>query len=88
MKKTNLLLAVLINFAVFSVAATPVNADTYGQANCTTTYGQAGCLGTSTEASKSAVYLADTAIDTPTLAFASVVMLSGAGAFFLKRKVA
>ncbi|MCL4208124.1 hypothetical protein KJZ63_00625 [Patescibacteria group bacterium] len=87
MNKNKLFIAILLSFAIFGFSFSGVAADTYGQENCTSTYGQAGCI-TSTEASKSAVYLADTALDTPSLIVAGGVMLSGIVALVLKKKIA
>lgn len=87
MKNQKLLLALLLNLMVFGFAARSVSADTYGQTTCTSTYGQAGCE-TTVEASKSAVYLADTALDTPSLLVAGGILLSGVGALALKKKIA
>lgn len=86
MNKNKLFVAILLSFAIFGFSFSGVAADTYGQENCTSTYGQ-GCI-TATEASKSAVYLANTALDTPSLMVAGGVMLSGIAALILKKKIA
>jgi hypothetical protein len=87
MNKNKLFVAILLSFAIFGFSFSGAAADTYGQGNCTSTYGQAGCI-TSTEASKSAVYLANTALDTPSMIVAGSIMLSGVAALVLKKKIA
>lgn len=90
MNNKKLLFALLLNIIAFGFLASGVSADTYGQTTCTSTYGtygQSGC-GKTVEASKSAVYLADTALDTPSLLVAGSIVLSGVGALVLKKKIA
>lgn len=89
MNKLKFLVAILFSLTVFGLTSSEVIADTYGQSDCTSTYGQNGCVvGETTQPAKGTVYLADTALDTPSLMAVGALMLSGAGAFVLKKKLA
>jgi hypothetical protein len=95
MKKTKISLAIILSVALFSISATGAFASGYGQdSTCTGAYGQnTDCDSVDTDKDSSEVVyteveLADTALDTPTLLVAMATMTSGAGAFFLKKKIA
>ena len=95
MKNTKISLAIILSMVLFGVFSTSVSASGYGQdSTCTGAYGQVTDCDTVKDSSTSAVIyaddveLADTALDTPTLLIAMAIITSGAGAFFLKKKIA
>jgi hypothetical protein len=96
MKKTKISLAIVLSMVLFGVFSTGVFASGYGQdSTCTGAYGQVtdcdavkGATTSSKVIYADEVELADTALDTPTLLAAIATISSGAGAFFLKKKIA
>lgn len=96
MKVTKISLAILLSIVMFGAVSTGVFASGYGQdSDCTGAYGQTSDCGAVKGATDSAkviyaddVELADTALDTPTLLVAMATMTSGAGALFLRKRIA
>jgi len=95
MKNTKISLAIFLSMILFGLFSTSVSASGYGQdSTCTGAYGQTTDCDAVKGASTSAVIyadqveLADTALDTPTLLVALATISGGAGAFFLKKKIA
>jgi hypothetical protein len=96
MNKTQIFLALFVSMALYSGSTTKAIAGGYGQdSTCTGAYGQT----TDCDAVKGAtdsgkviyaedVELANTALDTPTLAVAITMVTSGVGAYILKKKIA